>query len=101
MLVIPAFRHRFIGRIWRKPVSDSLPTAAVAGTVAGAAAVALPDLCRSKGELLVENALLRQQLIVLPRQVSRPQLTNTDRALLVLLAGRLRSWKSGLLVVQP
>src|SRR5919201_509650 len=33
--------------------------------------------------------------------MSTPQLTNTDRALLVLLAGRLRTWKSALLIVQP
>jgi transposase InsO family protein len=50
---------------------------------------------------MVENALLRQQLIILRRQVSRPQLTKADRALLVLLAGRLRTWKSALLIVQP
>ncbi len=50
---------------------------------------------------MLENALLRQQLIVLRRQVKRPQLTKTDRALLVLLAGRLRAWKNALLIVQP
>ncbi len=49
----------------------------------------------------MENALLRQQLIVLRRQVKRPQLTPTDRALLVLLASKLRAWKSALFVVQP
>ena len=51
--------------------------------------------------MIVENALLRQQLIVLRRQVSRPQLTNADRAIVVLLASKLRSWKSALLIVQP
>ncbi len=45
---------------------------------------------------MVENALLRQQLIVLRRQVNQPQLTKADRALLVLLASRLRTWKSAL-----
>ncbi len=97
MLVIPAFWRRFIGRIWKRPASDSLPTAAVAGALAGA----MIDLCRSKGELIGENALLRQQLVVLRRQVSRPQLTSSDRALLVLLASRLRTWKSALFIVQP
>ncbi len=51
--------------------------------------------------MLLENALLRQQLIVLNRQVNRPQFNNTDRAPLVLLASRLQTWKSLLLIVQP
>jgi hypothetical protein len=29
----------------------------------------------SKGELIAENALLRQQVIILQRQVKRPQIT--------------------------
>jgi hypothetical protein len=33
------------------------------------------DLTRSKSELLLENKLLRQQLIVLKRQAKRPALT--------------------------
>jgi hypothetical protein len=36
----------------------------------------LSDLPRSRTDLIVENALLRQQLIVLNRQVQRPPLTN-------------------------
>jgi hypothetical protein len=59
------------------------------------------DLTRSKSELVLENALLRQQLIVLQRQVKRPALTWRDRALLVLMASRLPSWKSALMIVQP
>ena len=49
----------------------------------------------------MENALLRQQLIVLQRQVKRPTLTWRNRALFVLLASKLRSWKETLLIVQP
>jgi hypothetical protein len=37
---------------------------------------ALSDLTRSRTDLVVENALLRQQLIVLNRHIKRPQLTN-------------------------
>ena len=44
------------------------------------------DLLWSKQDLVLENALLRQQLIVLTRSVKRPVLTATDRGLLVLLA---------------
>jgi hypothetical protein len=53
----------------------------------------LADLARSKPELVAENALLRQQLIVLRRHVKRPRLTRIDRVLLVLLASRVRAWR--------
>jgi hypothetical protein len=39
----------------------------------------ISDLPRSKSDLMAENAILRQQLIVLNRQVKRPQLTAGDR----------------------
>jgi len=51
--------------------------------------------------LTAENALLRQQLIVLQRQVKRPVFTPRDRLLLVLLARLARGWQTALLIVQP
>lgn len=39
----------------------------------------ISDLPLSRSDLIVENALLRQQLIVLHRQVNRPLLTQHDR----------------------
>ena len=74
---------------WTKPLTSSLPL----GTLA--------DLGRSKSELIAENALLRQQLIMLKRQVKRPVCTKTDRILLVFLARVVRAWKQALLIVQP
>src|SRR6266566_4222605 len=74
---------------WTKPLSSSLPL----GTRA--------DLARSKSELRAENALLRQQLIILKRQVKRPICTKTDRILLVFLARGVRAWKQTLLIIQP
>ena len=74
---------------WTKPLSSSLPL----GTLA--------DLGRSKSEFIAENALLRQQLIMLKRQVKRPVCTKTDRLLLVLLARVVRAWKQALLIAQP
>jgi putative transposase len=74
---------------WTKPERASLPLAT------------LTDLGRSKSELIVENALLRQQLIILKRQVKRPPITRTDRILLVLLARVVRTWQQALLIVQP
>ena len=61
----------------------------------------LADLPRTKPVLILENALLRQQLIILQRSVQRPRCTSADRALLVLLAGRLRTWRQSVLIVQP
>jgi putative transposase len=61
----------------------------------------LTDLSRSKSQLVAENALLRQQLIILRRQVKRPACTKTDRMLLVLLARMVQTWKQALFIVQP
>src|SRR5215469_3958940 len=74
---------------WTKPLLTSFPLAT------------LTDLGRSKSELIAENVLLRQQLIVLKRQVKRPACTKTDRILLVLLARIVRTWKQALVIVQP
>ena len=74
---------------WTKPLSSSLPLETFA------------DLGRSKSELIAENALLRQQLIILKRQVKRPVCTNRDRIFLVLLARAVRVWKQALFLVQP
>jgi putative transposase len=56
---------------------------------------------RSKAELVVENALLRQQLIVLKRSVKQPKLTRQDRWLMVLLSSKVPHWKQALLIIQP
>ena len=74
---------------WTRPH----PVALAAGLAA--------DLTRSRGDLLLENALLRQQVLVLSRTGKRVALTPLDRGLLVLLASRLRSWASALLIVRP
>ena len=76
-------------RHWVKPATSTL----ISGL--------LSDLSRSRTELLVENGLLRQQLIVLNRQVKRPQLTNSDRYWLVLLSRLTRFWKPSLHIIQP
>ena len=61
----------------------------------------LADMTRGKAELLAENALLRQQLIILRRQIKRPTYRKTDRFLLVFLARIVRPWKQALFIVQP
>ena len=59
------------------------------------------DLGRNRSELIAENALLRQQLIMLKRQVKRPTCRKADRMLLVLLARMLLTWEQALFIVQP
>jgi putative transposase len=76
-------------RGWTKPDNQSLVLNAVL------------DLTRTKSELVLENALLRQQLIVLQRYVKRPAVTWCDRALFVFIASKLPSWKTALVIVQP
>ncbi len=85
--LVLGLRARFLQ--WTAPLTCCLPLATVA------------DLARSKAELVAENALLRQQLIILKRQVKRPACSKTDRVLLVLLARVVRTWKQALFIVQP
>jgi transposase InsO family protein len=61
----------------------------------------LSDLPRSRTDPLVENALLRQQLIVLKRQVKRPALTNSDHFRLVFLSHCTRFWRQSIHIIQP
>src|SRR6266446_2565714 len=74
---------------WTRPLNTSLLLGALA------------DLARGKSELVAENALLRQQLIILRRQSKRPVCSKRDRILLVLLAKAVRAWRQALLIVQP
>lgn len=62
---------------------------------------AAADATRSRSELLLENAVLRHQLLVLGRVAKRPRFTATDRGLLVLLVSRLRTWAGALIIVRP
>jgi len=62
---------------------------------------ALADVTRSTAALVAENALLRQQLLVLQRTVTRPAVRPRDRVLLVRLARLVRGWQAALLIVQP
>ena len=59
------------------------------------------DLTRSRTELLAENALLRQQLIVLKRSAKRPKIQRHERGVMVLLAALTRTWRNAVLLVKP
>ena len=59
----------------------------------------LADLPRSRAELVAENALLRQQLIVLHRQTTTSRLTWRERLSLSFLARWLPNWKQVLQII--
>ena len=54
-----------------------------------------------RAALATENVMLRQQLIVVHRSVSRPKLRPMDRVLLCWLSRLWPGWRSALLIVQP
>ncbi|MCG3207604.1 MAG: hypothetical protein FOGNACKC_01204 [Anaerolineae bacterium] len=93
--ILPGFWSWFLNQVsqvisrWTKPATTALIIGAVV------------DLTRNRTDLLIENALLRQQLIILNRQVERPHFTPGDRWRLVLLARLTRFWDQALLLVQP
>jgi putative transposase len=87
--------HNLAQQLERRLLAATKPAAP--GVVAGT----LADLARSKPALVAENALLRQQLLILRRSVKRPRCTPTDRTILVLLARRVHAWQHALLIVQP
>ena len=64
-LCLRPLHHCYVA--WSKPNTTSL----LLGT--------LTDLARRKSELVAENAFLRQQLLILRRQVKRPACTKRDR----------------------
>ncbi len=75
--------------IWTKPATN-LPLPGV-----------VLDLTKSKPALLAENALLRQQLLVLNRQLKQPKFNPKDRFVLVILASLVSNWKQVLLILKP
>jgi hypothetical protein len=61
----------------------------------------LADLPRSRAELLAENALLRQQFIVLRRRTKTPRLTWRERLSLLFLARWVPNLKQVLQMIKP
>ena len=88
-------RARRVGR----SIKHLLRPARTAAALAGAASL---DAVRPRSALMAENALLRQQILVLRRAAPpRPRLHREDRLILVVLARLTRAWREALLVVQP
>jgi putative transposase len=70
---------------WFRQITQPALPRVVTGTLA--------DLPRSRAELLAENALLRQQLAVLHRQVKTPRLTGRNRLSQLWLTSWVPNWK--------
>ena len=91
-------RVRFaVGKVvtWaKKKITESFrPLPIVTGLVV--------DVFRSRQELVAENMMLRQQLIVASRKVSKPSFQPHERGLLVLLSSILHRWRQAVLLVKP
>ena len=56
---------------------------------------------RARRSLLIENLVLRQQLVVLKRKHPRPRLTLFDKGFWVLIHKIWPGWKQTLIVVSP
>ncbi|MCP4292731.1 MAG: integrase, partial [bacterium] len=59
------------------------------------------DLLRPQRNLLLENLALRQQILVLERQVKRPKFRDRERAFWVVFSRYWSGWKSPLRLVKP
>jgi hypothetical protein len=59
------------------------------------------DLVLLPQATVIDNALLRQQLVVLKRRVPRPHFTWCERASIVLLSWLALGWQRALFIVQP
>src|SRR5688500_4637234 len=81
--------RRCASMVWQrlKPIVDLPP--------------ALKDAARSRRDLLVENAVLRHQIVVFRRRTPRPSFTTVDRLRLLLGARLLPGWRRAVAIVQP
>ena len=80
------------GVIWKAVAPHDGP-----GVLRGVAA----DVVRSRKELVIENALLRHQIVILRRKSPHPRLTTVDRLRLLVAAAVLPTWRRALAIVQP
>jgi putative transposase len=70
----------------------------VAPYVASGTAV---DMVRGRRDLVIENAMLRHQIVILRRKSLYPRLTTFDRLRLLVAAAVLPTWRRTLAIVQP
>ena len=61
----------------------------------------LRAIFRTRGEILIENLVLRQQVATLKKERPRPVLDDVDRAFWVALRASWPGWVSRLVIVNP
>ncbi len=88
-----AFLLSFLDQLFRRWMAPTAQPSFVLDSLA--------DLARPKSDLILENALLRQQLVILHRQVKRPHFNRRERFWLLVLASRVAHWKQALVLLQP
>ncbi len=58
-------------------------------------------LLADRSRLALENAALRQQIVVLKRSVKRAKIEDSDRIFWILMRRLLDSWRETLMIVKP
>jgi hypothetical protein len=89
--IVDRLRARASG-VWRA-LTPHIQTSVAAGAVA--------DLIRTRRELILENAMLRHQIVILFRKSPEPRLTTVDRLRILAGAELLPMWRRALAIVQP
>jgi hypothetical protein len=80
------------GAIWKAVAPHAGP---------GISCVDRPSVIRRRRELVIENAMLRHQIVILRRKTPHPRVTMVDRLRLLLATAVLPTWRRALAIVQP
>jgi len=86
---------------WLRPTARGIWRAIAPHTGSGAAGGVAADIVRSRRDLVIENAMLRHQIVILRRKSPHPTLTRADRLRLLVAAAVLPAWRGALAIVQP
>ena len=86
---------------WARSRADAMFRMIAPQARPGIAGGAAADVARSRRELVLENAMLRHQIVILRRKSPHPKLTTLDRIRLLVAAAVLPTWRRALAIVQP
>ena len=56
---------------------------------------------KTRQSVVLENLLLRQQIIIFKRKTKRPRIENIDRIILAWISKLWNDWKSAMIIVKP